>query len=103
MNEASEEPEVSPPSIIAEIVFLFFLLCFFLFSLFFRALVFVGPAPGRTYVAPRPIEVPPGPPQEFVLVTVDVTEADWLSVGPPKTRAGFRLIGAGWLQESLNP
>jgi hypothetical protein len=63
--------------------------------------LYVGPPPGRTYVEPR--EVPPAPPQEFVLVTVEVTEADWLAVGPPKTRAGFRLIGAGWVQQSLNP
>lgn len=64
---------------------------------------YIGPPPGRTYVTPPLLEVPPGPPQEFVLVTIDVSEADWLCLGPPKTRAGFRLLGAGWVQQSLNP
>lgn len=64
---------------------------------------FVGPPPGRTLVTPLAVEVPPSPPQEFVLVAVDVTEADWLSLGPPATRAGFRLIGAGWVQQALTP
>jgi hypothetical protein len=68
-----------------------------------EALLYVGPPPGRTRVEQVVKEVPPAPPQEFVLVTVEVTEVDWLSVGPPKTRAGFRLIGAGWIQQSLNP
>lgn len=67
-----------------------------------RAL-YVGPPPGRTHVELLEIEPPPAPPQEFVVVTVDVTEADWLSDGPPKTRAGFRLLGAAWSQERLNP
>jgi pyridoxamine 5'-phosphate oxidase len=65
--------------------------------------LYVGPPPGRTHVEMREIATPPAPPQEFVLVTVEVTEADWLSEGPPKTRAGFRLLGSGWAQEWLNP
>ena len=66
-------------------------------------LAYVGPPPGRTLVRPMVTEAPPGPPEEFLIVTVDVTEADWLSVGPPRTRAGFRLLGAGWVQQALNP
>lgn len=65
--------------------------------------LYVGPPPGRTRVELLAIEAPPAPPQEFVVVSVDVTEADWLSEGPPNTRVGFRLIGAGWAQEWLNP
>jgi len=65
--------------------------------------LYVGPPPGRTHAEPRGIEIPPAPPLEFVLVTVEVTEADWLSEGPPRTRVGYRLLGAGWMQELLNP
>ena len=66
-------------------------------------LAFVGPPPGRTYVTPGPMELPPAPPQEFGVVCVEVTDADWLALGPPATRAGFRLLGAGWVQQSLTP
>jgi hypothetical protein len=66
-------------------------------------LAFIGPPPGRTYVTPIPREVPPAPPQEFLVVSVDVTEVDWLALGPPPARAGFRLLGAGWMQQSLTP
>ena len=66
-------------------------------------LAFIGPPPGRTYVTPMLREAPPAPPQEFLVVSLDVTEVDWLALGPPPTRAGFRLLGAGWTQQSLTP
>lgn len=66
-------------------------------------LTYVGPPPGRTFVDRAPSVTPPAPPQEFLLVTIDVTECDWLAVGPPRTRAEFRLLGAGWVQQSLTP
>lgn len=66
-------------------------------------LAFGGPPPGRTYVTPGLIDLPPSPPEEFVVVSVEVNDADWLALGPPATRAGFRLLGAGWVQQSLTP
>lgn len=65
--------------------------------------LYVGPPPGQTYVTPPRLEIPSAPPEEFLLVTIEVIEADWLCVGPPRTRAGFRLIGSGWVQQALNP
>lgn len=64
---------------------------------------FIGPPPGHGYVTPVALEVPALAPPEFLLVSVEVRDADWLALGPPPTRVGFRLLGAAWVQQQLTP
>lgn len=66
-------------------------------------LAYIGPPPGHGYVTPFPTEVPPLAPPEFLVVSVEVTDADWLALGPPPTRVGFRLLGSAWVQQALTP
>ncbi|MCC6336834.1 MAG: pyridoxamine 5'-phosphate oxidase family protein [Myxococcales bacterium] len=64
---------------------------------------FLGPPPGRGFVAPHHVELPEAPPAEFCVVSVEVTEVDWLTVGPPHRRVHFRLMGNAWVEELLVP
>jgi hypothetical protein len=64
---------------------------------------FLGPPPGRGYVAPRHVEIPEVPPPEFCVVSVQVTDVDWLTVGPPHRRVRFRLVGSAWVEELVVP
>lgn len=64
---------------------------------------FIGPPPGHASLDRILPEPPPAAPQEFLLVCVQVTEADWLRLGPPPRRTGFRLLGEAWVQQSLTP
>jgi hypothetical protein len=64
---------------------------------------FLGPPPGQTLIRLEERPVPPGPPQEFLLVSLEVTEADWLVEGPPASRVGYRKLGGGWVEQQLTP
>jgi hypothetical protein len=64
---------------------------------------FVGAPPGHLAITRVPVEVPAVAPPEFLVISVEVTDADWLALGPPATRAGFRKVGAAWIQQSLTP
>lgn len=64
---------------------------------------YVGPPPGQGLVTPPPLDAPADVPPEFLLVSVEVRDADWLALGPPATRAGFRLLGSAWVQQALTP
>lgn len=64
---------------------------------------FLGPPPGHAYVPHVAMEIPQAAPPEFLLVSEQVTDADWLALGPPPSRVGFRLLGAAWVEQQLNP
>ena len=64
---------------------------------------FLGPPPGQTLIKLEEHPVPPGPPQEFLVVSLEVTEADWLVEGPSPSRTGYRKLGAGWVEQPLTP
>jgi len=64
---------------------------------------FLGPPPGQTMIKLEERPVPPFPPQEFLIVALEVTEADWLVEGRPATRVGYRKLGAGWVEQQLTP
>lgn len=66
-------------------------------------LVYVGPPPGFPAVAVGHLKVPRDAPDEFLLVTLDVTEADWLVQGPPRRRLSFRVLGPTWVEQGLTP
>ncbi len=64
---------------------------------------FGGPPPGRALAPTHEREVLAAPPPEFVVVSVDVAEVDWLTLGPPPSRVDFRLVGAVWVTQALTP
>lgn len=64
---------------------------------------FLGSPPGHAVITHEARPVPPGPPQEFLVVSLEVQEADWLTEAPPPARVGFRLLGNGWVQQALTP
>lgn len=64
---------------------------------------FVRAPPGSPLVTPLVTEAPALAPPEFLLVAVEVTAADWLAMGPPPTRVGFRRLGSAWVQQALTP
>lgn len=64
---------------------------------------YLGPPPGRSFVYRTPHAIPASPPHELVVVSIEVTEADWLRLGPPHVRIRFRLLGPAWIQEELVP
>lgn len=66
-------------------------------------LPFVSPPPGQLLVEVEPRVPPEEPPPTFGLVSLSVTEVDWLVLGPPAERASYRLVGATWLVQRLNP
>lgn len=64
---------------------------------------FLGPPPGQLLLPRLDRPVPPGPPQEFLVVSLEVTEADWLVEGAPPTRVGCRKVGSTWVDQLLTP
>lgn len=64
---------------------------------------FVMPAPGHPLVDVEPRVPPEEPPRTFAVVSLHVGEVDWFVDGPPARRASFRLVGATWLTQWLNP
>jgi hypothetical protein len=64
---------------------------------------YLGPPPGRAFVAPHHLELPEDPPPEFCVVSVEVAEVDWLTLGPPNKRVHFRLLGGSWVEELVVP
>lgn len=64
---------------------------------------FLGPPPGQRLINPEARPVPPFPPQEFLIVSLEVNDADWLVEGSPATRVGYRKLGGGWVEQALTP
>ena len=64
---------------------------------------YLGAPPGQTLVTLEERPVPPFPPQEFLIVSLEVTDADWLVDRRPATRVGYRKLGAGWVEQALTP
>lgn len=67
-----------------------------------RAL-YVGPPPGYPAVEVGQLKVPREAPPEFLVVSLEVVEADWLAHGPPRRRLGWRLLGPSWVEQALTP
>ncbi|HEY0883066.1 MAG TPA: pyridoxamine 5'-phosphate oxidase family protein [Archangium sp.] len=66
-------------------------------------ILYVGPPPGFPAVTVGQIAVPHEAPAEFLLVTLDVNEVDWLTMGPPRRRLSFRVMGPTWVEQGLTP
>jgi len=65
--------------------------------------LFVGPPPGFPAVTAGNLKPPREAPAEFLLVTLDVTDVDWLALGPPQRRLSFRVMGPTWVEQGLTP
>lgn len=68
-----------------------------------RRLAYLGPPPGHSAIEPVPMDIPSASPPEFLIISVEVTWADWVVLGPPSTRRGYRLLGSSWVQQALTP
>lgn len=66
-------------------------------------LPFVLPAPGQPLVEVEPRVPPEEPPRSFAIASLTASEVDWFVEGPPPRRASFRLVGATWVTQWLNP
>lgn len=64
---------------------------------------YVGPPPGFAYVEAGRVPVPREAPPEFLVVSLDVAEADWLTHGPPRRRLSWRLLGPSWVEQAITP
>lgn len=66
-------------------------------------LMYLGPPPGFPAVEVGQLKVPAEAPPEFLVVTLDVTEVDWLVHGPPRRRLNYRMLGPTWMEQGLTP
>lgn len=66
-------------------------------------LFYVGPPPGFPAISAGNVKPPREAPAEFLLVTLDVNEVDWLTMGPPRRRLSFRVMGPTWVEQGLTP
>lgn len=65
---------------------------------------FLGGPPGRP-LGPAPLAtgVPEAAPRDLVLISVEVTKCDWLTLGEPDVRTVFRRLGQVWIEEPVYP
>lgn len=64
---------------------------------------YLGPPPGYPAIEVGQLLLPREAPPEFLLVSLEVLEGDWLAHGPPRRRLGWRLLGPSWIEQALTP